>query len=351
MTVLDERFPRWMETIELEPTPGRRFAALREAADAVGSTVDPRTAFGLVEYAVGLGSDVAFHVVVTAVSEHDRTFSAAATDLEPRLVASAALARMLEGSGLPSAVAAGALLSAEFAGLASPVDELPALARAAVVRRFETLRGRLEPVPFGRTRTESSFRAPPGTVGALADDFTRRLALLEQRMQTRLDAAHEELDILWWAMGARAVDEDLRWRARDSTEVLLRTGRELAARHRFHSELPSAIELLQRVLGPLAEEEHTLVEVVPAAAEEVAAAGIKHVTAAGIQSGPLLPILTSAAAYLAGGDDDLFSFDADSSWIESARSHDVDPTISRRGDAIALQTTRELLLAAALGDG
>jgi hypothetical protein len=296
-----------------------------------------------VHYAVGFNSDVAFDLVATAVSENDRTFTAAAADLEPRLVASAALARVLEGTELPAAVAAGALLSAEFSGLVAPVDELPALARAAVVRRFESLRGRLEPAPFGRTRSETSFQAPPGTVGALADDVTHKLALLEQRMQTRLDATNEEIDVLSWAFAARAVDGNVRWRAVDSTEALLRTGRELAGRHRFHSEIPTAIELLQRVLGPLAQEEHSLAEVVPAAAEQIAVPGV--------EDGPLLPILTSAAAYLAVGDEGLFSFNADNSWIESARSHGVDPTISHRGDAIALQTTRELLLATALSDG
>ena len=130
----------------------------------------------------------------------------------------------------------------------------------------------------------------------------------------------------------------------DGSEALLRTGRELADRHRFHAEIPSARELARRVLGPLAEEEFALAEVVPA--------GAGHVAVEGLAGEPLLPVLTCAAAFLAVGEESTdFSFEAGSGWVESARSHGVDPTMRHRGAEIAAQTLRELLLARALDDG
>ena len=111
------------------------------------------------EYAVGVFSREAYDAVLAAVAEHDASFSPAAADLEPRLVASAVLARALERLDDTAAVAAGAVLSAEFAGREFPVAELPDLARAAVAARFESLRSR---VPPPQLRAVGSAPRPPG---------------------------------------------------------------------------------------------------------------------------------------------------------------------------------------------
>jgi len=345
MTLVDDRFPRWVETIELEPTSGRRFAALRAAAESVGSGLRPRSALALVEYAAGLASPAAFDAVQSAVATNDGSFAAAAADLEPRLVASVALARALERLDQSAALVAGAVLSAEFVGLRFPVEELPTLARAALAGRFQRLRSRvpparLEPVPNRPAPTE---QPRPADLDALAETLTRRVTALEQRLGTRLDAANEELDLLWWAFGAQPSGERLRWGDLESTEALLRTGRELADRHRFHAEVPSARELARRAIGALADEEFTLADVV--------VSGAAHVAVDGLVPGPLLPILTSAAAFRALGDEQAFSFEADRDWIEAVRGHGIDPRLRRRGDEITAQTLRELLLARALGDG
>jgi hypothetical protein len=125
---------------------------------------------------------------------------------------------------------------------------------------------------------------------------------------------------------------------------VLRTGRELADRHRFRAEIPSALELARRALGTLAEEDFALADVVPA--------GAQHVAVHGLAGEPLLPVLTCAAAYIAdGGDSTAFSFDVGGDWVANARRNGVDPAMTRRGDEIATQTLRELLLARALDDG
>ena len=341
MTLVDERFPRWMAAIELEPTSSRRLNALRAAVESVGSGLEPHAAFALVEYAVGLSHGDGFDTVATAVADNDGSFSAVAADLEPRLVASAALARALERLDDSAAVVAGALLSAQFAGLSSPVEELPALARAALAGRFQRLRSRVPPPRLEPVDAPTATHAKPDGRG---ENLARRVTALEQHFGRRIDAANEELDLLWWALSAQRSEESLRWGNLDSLEAVLRTGRELADRHRFSAEIPSALELARRVLGALAEEDLALADVVPAGAE--------HVAVHGLEGEPLLPVLTCAAAYLAGGGESTaFSFDGGGDWVQSARSHGVDPTMTRRGDAIATQTLRELLLARALDDG
>jgi hypothetical protein len=346
VTMLDQQFPRWVETIELQPTSSRRFGALRAAVESVGSTLEPRAAFVLAEYAVGVFSRDAFDTVLWAVAEHDASFAPAAADLEPRLVASAVLARALERLDGTAAVASGAILSAEFAGLDFPVADLPALARAAVSERFESLRRR---PPTPQLHAVGSEPVYPGA--GSADALARRVSQLEQSFATRIDAANEEIDILWWAFGQQEpVETAIGWGDYGSVDKILKIGRELADRHRFNSEIPSAREIVKRVIGRLADDEFTLADVVPGAAAEVAVPGLV--------GEPLLPILTCAAAI--GPDapersldfslEASFSLDPVRDWTETAREHGVDPYLRRRGDEIATQTLRELLIARALDD-
>jgi hypothetical protein len=343
MTVLDERFPRWFETIELEYSRGRRFSALRAAAQSIGANLDRRALFALVEYAFGSTSDRAFAAVRAAVSRFDLSFEVAATDLEPRLVAAAALAVVLEGTDDAAALVAGAVRSAEFAGLGAPIDELPELARAAQERRFRHVR---------ETEPEGS-RAPAEGNGALAT--AALLAQLERRLQTRLDAADEELDMLWWAFAATATAavEPLQWQGigegrhghdLEPAQALLRRGRELADRHRFHAEIPSARELLRRVLGSSADQEYSLAELVAAAPPE-------QIGVDGLQPSPLLPLLTCLAIHRDAPPADAFAFDAEPGWVEQARALGVDPSRRHKGDELANQFLREILIARMLGDG
>ena len=353
MTVLDERFAHWVQDVELE-SGSERFTALRHAAESLPGGLTPAAAFELVGYAVGRNSATAFESVRAAVSRSDPTFAAAATDLEPRMVAAAALARVLEeDDDDTAAVVAEAVLSAEFAGLASPLAELPALARASLAERFRDLRNRVE-IPRARLETifEDRDFAPSdprpgeqvalllGATKTLAEEFTSMLGALGQRFETRLDAADEELEVLWWAFAQHSMQNGTHWRDLDAPQVLLRSGLELADRHRFHAEIPTAREILQRVLGPLAAEEYAVAEVVTSAAEQV---GVDTA-----RPSPLLPILTSCAEYLAFKGAEDVAFQGERGWVTRAGRYGVDPTIVRRGDEIGVQTLREHLLARSL---
>jgi len=209
MTVLAERFPRWVKSVELLPASAR-FTALHRAADATGSSLEPAGALDLVTYAVGREADGAFRAICAAVLAHDPSFTAGAADLEPRLVASGAIARALENDDAIAAIVAGAVLSAEFSGLFSPVVELPALARATQARRFRRLRDR---VSLPRLELEAIFKALPNFAGdgwraaeavdhlaratkTLSERLDAILGGLAQRFEARLDAADEELDVL-----------------------------------------------------------------------------------------------------------------------------------------------------------
>jgi hypothetical protein len=333
MTLLDELFPRWVETIELAPTSSRRFEALRSAVDAVAARVQPHRAFVLTEYAVGVFSREAFDVVMAAVAARDPSFAPAPADLEPRLVAAAILARTMERHDDSTAVAAGAVLSAEFAGLEFAVAELPDLARAAVSERFRKLRGRLPPVPMRAEADDTSG----------ADALARWLVTLEDNFDTRLDAVNEELDILWWAFAAQDSGDRLGWNEARSAEKLLSAGRQMADLHRFNGEIPSAREIAKRVIGAVGSEEYALADVVPPGAMEVQIPGLI--------GEPLLPILTCAAAYGSGADEHSdFALEPWRDWAGTAREQGVDPSMRRRGDEIVAQTVRELLLARALAD-
>jgi len=251
--------------------------------------------------------------------------------------------RALENDDATTAIAATAVLSAEFAGLHAPVAELPALARAAHARRFERLRER---VPAPALELENLFKNMPSFVadGWRASEAVDRLAgatkiLAQQldgvlrgltaRFEARGDAADEELDVLWWAFGAQAGSSALA----DRHDGLLQAGLELADRHRSGAEIPTSSEILRRVLGDRGEQECML-------ADAVAAAGgrVELDTAA---PGPLFPVLTCNAAWLA------LAGEAD--WAAAAGRLGVDPTIRRRGYEIATRTMRELLLVRASG--
>ncbi len=347
MTVLVDRFPGWVESVELLPA-SPRFDALRQAAETIGGTLDADGALELVAYAVGRGSTATFQAVCLAVAANDPDFTASSSDLEPRLVASAAIARALENDDLTASVAAAAVLSAEFAGLFSPVGELPELARAAQARLFRGLR---EPVSMPRLDLEGPLRNLPsfaaegwspaqaldGLVGAsraIAQRVEAVLAAMTDRFETRLDAADEELEVLWWAFSARGTRAAEDWREPSSVNELLQVGLELADRHRTSVEIPSSLEILRRVLGPRGEEYHVLSDVV------AAAAGTVELDSA--QPGPLFTILTSMMTCVTLQDE--------TDWIAAATRLGVDPAMTRRGDEIAAQTVRELLLGRAIAE-
>jgi hypothetical protein len=295
-------------------------------------------ALDLVAYAVGRDGGSAFEALCAAVAANDPSFVATRSDLEPHLVASAALARALENDNLTASIVAGGILSAEFAGLYAPVAELPQLARAAQARRFASLRDR---VPIPRAELASIFtnmpafsadgwRASEGidrlarATKAFAEQVQGTLDGLAARLEARSDATDEEIDVLWWAFSAqRGASPGL-----DPYAGLLRAGLELADRHRFNTEIPTAGEILRRVLGSLGEEEHTLSAVI------AASSGAVELDAA--TAGPLFPVLTSSAAWVA--------LQGDGEWVATAERLGVDATIRRPGYEIAAQTTRELLL-------
>jgi hypothetical protein len=345
MAVLAERFPDWVESVELLPGSDR-LSALRAAAETLGAGLRPSGVLELVAYAVGRDSASAFESVSNAVTASDPSFAGAAADLEPRLVASAAVARALESDDDTAAIVAGAVLSAEFAGLRAPVVELPALARAAQARRFGRVRERvaMPRIEFGPIADEipNPHAAPwrsgeeadrlAGATSALTQQLTQILSDLAERFETRLDAADEELDVLWWAFSSRGEPADGWNDAAPGPDVFLRAGRELADRHRFNAEIPTARAILRRVLGPRGDEEYVLADAIGASAGRVELDSAPP--------GPLLPILTANAAYLDAG--------GDPGWVDAAAARGVDATIRRRGEEIAAQTLRELLLVGAM---
>ncbi len=133
MTMLEHRFPRWVETIELQPTSsGAGSAPCGRPSSRWGPSSNLRPAFVFAEYAVGVFSREAFDTAglgrlasTTRVSRPLRPISSRAWS--PAEV----LARALEQLDDTAAVAAGSVLSTEFAGLESlPSPSCADLARS-----------------------------------------------------------------------------------------------------------------------------------------------------------------------------------------------------------------------------
>ena len=330
MAVLAERFPDWVESVELLPGSDTRVRAARTRPRRSGRGFGPPAVLELVAYAAGRDGARAFERVSDAVSASDPSFAAAAADLEPRLVASAAVARALENddddrgdrrrqpSSRPSSPAC---TRRSWSCRRWPARRRPG-ASTDVRERVSRCRGSSSAGGCSRTcRTshaaagaavEAADRAgardQDGLTGAADADHRRASRSASRRA---LDAADEELDVLWWAFAAHG-ERGRGWsEAPHDPTRFLRAGRELADRHRFNAEIPTARAILRRVLGPRGEEEYVLAD----ASRPQAAASSWTAP----PPGPLFPVLTANAACLAA--------EGSGDWVAAAaaarrRSHD-----------------------------
>lgn len=273
-----------------------------------------------------------------AVGEHDRSFAGRPGDVQTQVVAAWAVALAVCGEkSSQSVVASLATACARFYGLSPRGPELPCLAAQRLAERSEAVRHR-EPLPRSnapKSLDELSFQSSPQVTTAQLDQvvkatsnamvaMTRSFNRISAAAQARVDAADEELDLLWWTVTCRRGGDGPAWHELGEAAPLL-AGLDVAAMTRFATPLSSSGMLLDKALGDL--RPLSVGAAVQAAAEHVEhAAEVRH---------PLLQLLTAlsfAQAQDSGG------------WQAAARQAGIDLDGEHAGRDLAEQVLREELI-------
>ena len=344
-----EQLPKWLRAVELEPG-GDRLAAIESSAIHLGSTLSGRDVLDMILLAHGQSHGNAFDHLNHAVRTHDPTFGCRADDLESTVAASAAVSALLAQESKSASIAAQGILSADWLGLSPAVTELPGLASATSHRRSEALRKRRA---VSRPRVKTFFDDAPefnntgnpvtqregqllrAAAKKAVDALQTRQDSLAGVMAARLDAADEELDLLWWASSDYSELAKTKWVDIAPQTAAVLSGIELGNKLVFEIELPSTDALLARLLGRDLEEPVALAEAVEGSAALV---DLKMPT----DGHPLLPILSSISEHRTLG--------GDPSWKGSVGRWNIDPGHSAGKLAFARQSVRERTLIGHISD-
>ena len=347
-----EQLPKWLRAIELEPG-GDRLAAIESSAIRLGGTLCGRDVLDMTLLAHGQSYGNAFDHLNHAVQTHDLTFGCRADDLESTVAAGAAVSALLAQESKSASVAAQGILSANWLGLSPAVTELPGLARATIRRRSEALRRRralprpgkkafFDEVPkFDDDDTENPVTQQEGRLlraaaKAVADVLQTSQDSFARVLVARLDAADEELELLWWAFSDYSELAKARWADLAPEMAVVLCGIEFGNKLAFEIELPSTDALLARLLGRNLKEPIALAKAVESSAALV---DLKVPTG----GHPLLPILSSISEHRV--------LDGNPSWSGSVSRWNIDPDHSAGKLAFACQAVRERALIGNTSDG
>lgn len=336
--------PRWLREVELEPGSERQ-AAIGAAAGSLADSAGGYQLLDLVLLAHGDAQGEASDAVSQAVRAVDPTFGAAPTDLEMHLAAGAAVAAIL-GKPTTGTLAAHAVLTARWLGLPPAIAELHQLAQAALVERSEVLRARgtfpttstvekaLAELPAFETDGQGVVYQEARAVVDATKKASNALSALMKRVaaecESRLDAADEELNILWWAFASRSERVRSAWSdITPSAAAALIAGVEFAGLLRFEAELPSTESLLSRVLGGVSTEQGQITGAVEAAAQHLTDLQLPE------KGHRLLPMLSSLIEYRA--------LNGQKEWRKSTSRWQVDSSAGSDALGLATQAVREVL--------
>lgn len=337
---LKRLLPTWMRAVALEPG-GDRIAAIKRSAVKFGETLSDRDILDMVLLAYKQSHGNAFDVLGDSIREYDSTFGCLADDLESSIAASAAVSALLMQESISASIAAQGVLSAEWVGLKPSVAELPELALNTSRRRSEALRKRRDlPSPVieasdeyvsdGETDDDIDQMEDREYTEHMAKKIQHRQYLYASVLADRLDAADEELELLWWAFSGYSELAKKKWASLPPESAALLCGIELGGKLAFEIEQPSTETLLARLLGPDTEKLVSLPEAVEATAAFLDSVGLTN-------GHPLLPILSSVSEYRA--------LSGATSWRDSVSSRwSIVPDRSTEKLAFACQAARERAL-------
>lgn len=350
---LTRNLPQWLRLVELD-RGGERLAAIKSSSVYLGKTLSGRDVLDMTLLAHGRSHGKAFDHLSDSVRGQDPTFGCQADDLESAIAASAAVSALLQMESTAASIAAQGVLSAKWAGLSPAVAELPELALAASRRRSEVLRKRHElPKPIDKDFFEAPLEEITGfdaraaatygvvqLLGTAAKEMGEKLQAIQRSharvLASRLDAADEELELLWWAFSGYSELAKKKWIDLAPGETALLCGIEFGNKLAFEIELPSTEALLTRLLGPESKESVSVATAVEATAS--------HLGSMKLPDGhPLLPILSSMSEHRA--------LDGKPSWKGSVERWGIDPDQSAEELALACQAVRETSLMRNISDG
>ena len=344
------QLPKWLRVVELQPA-GDRLAAIENSAIHLGGTLCGRDVLDMTLLAHGQSRGNAFDHLNNAVQTHDPTFGCRADDLESTVAAGAVVSALLAQESKSASAAAQGILSANWLGLSPSVTELPDLALATSRRRSEALRGRRalprqekkaffdEGPEFDDTEdplTQREGQLLQAATKAVADELQTSQNSFADVMTTRLAAADEELDLLWWAFSDYSELANTRWADLAPETAAVLCGIELGNKLVFEIELPSTEALLARLLGRNLKEPMVLAKAVKGSASLVD-------SMVSTEGHPLLPILSSISEYRV--------LNGDPSWSGSVTRWNINADHSSGKLAVALQAVRERALLGNTSDG
>lgn len=174
--------------------------------------------------------------------------------------------------------------------------ERAARPRRCGTQRLQQLARRRHPLPKGRAQKNvvtdevaaegaiggAQLRATADALVAAINNVQRSHSAMVNAVQTRLAAADEESDLLWWMISERHQGDGQRWPELAAAAPLL-AGRDIAKLTVFPTPPPSARKLLGRVLAGI--ESHTIPD---------ALAALPADNHAGEHTHRLLPIASAA---------------------------------------------------------
>ena len=232
----------------------------------LGETLSGRQVLDMTLLAHGRAHGDAFDLLNEALQDRDPTFGGRPDDLETAIAASAAIAAVLAKDARSASTAAQAVLSARWQGLTPAVAELPDIAATTSRRRSEAVRRRrslpqdaatkdlFESVPDAESGEDAVNFHDLGllkeAIQELADELVTQQRAYASVLSERLNAADEELDVLWWTLSGYSELARRSWSSLANPAAPLICGIELGDKVAFEIELPSTEALLARLLGP-----------------------------------------------------------------------------------------------------
>ena len=348
------QLPTWMRSVELD-RDSTRLDALEQAAICLARKLSGRDILDMTLLAYNQAQGDAFDHLRDSVRDRDPTFGCMPDDLESAIAAGAVVAKLLSGDSKAASVTAQGVLSAKWIGLCPAVSELPKLAAATSGRRSEALRQRKR-LPKNPVNKDFFSDFLPEATEVDPDEAVRRedFQLLAKaatemaiKLQTgqhayakvlaaRLNAADEELEVLWWAYTNYSEFAKKKWGDLAPETAALLCGIELGAKFTFEIELPSTEALLARLLGPDIQATVSLSAAVDGAATLMESMNLPV-------GHRLLPILSSMSEHSV--------LQGDPAWKGSVDRWSIDPEHATKKLDFACQAVRETVLMGNISNG
>jgi hypothetical protein len=348
MSDVEARLADWLRDLDLQPAADRQ-QAIADAARELAGSAAPRELLGLVVVAHG-GSDIdSGGRVAEAVRSADSTWSVRADDAAARRTAAIAVALAMEGDPGAAVTAALGVRSAAFLAMTPVVADLVPLARAALVRASEALRGRSDLSAAG-VDIKAAFKSVPAMNpgdGASTDQVSA-VAKAAQTAATRaagvtgaslpgvtrrFEALEEEVDLLWWLFSEYSERVGSTFRTVEEAAAPCVLALEFGDLVQFPCPPRATRALLSRALDTRASQMAELGRAVGGTIKVIGSDWIP----ADLENHTLLPVLSAAREH--------HEFDGKDAWTESIARWKIDPTRESTALELAEQLVGERVLA------